>query len=984
MVDTISQSLAAGETTAAATDQVPAAIVGSAARELSAVLTTVDSLPADAAQAVATVVSALMEAQAASSDDVAASIGNVIEQLARAATSAALAVATAAGENGTVAPMALSSPNLNMTISIAQTAAALDSAPLACETPSGTPAAVTLPDSTAQALLSASPSFNSSLPISALLYTTALHLHSTPTGNESDGGAGAGAVAATRRRLRRLNVDAPAQGPRASQPVTFSLGQQGRELPIRDALDPILISIPYQSSARRPPCLGAPGARPPPTATSRLSQSASADSQPGSNSTDARGVEAGGDGASLEECDTILECRFWSVSTGRWSAEGCTPILVNSTAILCACTHLTEFIAFEFGAAEALQALPAYARLGSVGSCTPNPIARHCLIVLLATFAALLACALRSDRLALSRLVLASANEGGQGEEGRRRRPSSKAFATEQRGSGITSGVSTFVTYHDWSSGASNVKATAGGGEAAAKKRASRWKNTATTSIAAGIISLPISLPTSGFPKIKPRTTIGAPGPSDAGEGTRRREARRWWEELSRPACLVQAHSLYAGLVRRRTADYTRAQSVMVLFNGFSFEVLVLCLLYSAPAPQLQPAATLAWHISNAAGNATGDATTRGEDGAGSGGVASLSMRPGAIFLSSAIAAVLCLAAMRILGCMCFHPMSLARSGRRTLRMAICWPCRTYAAGRRYAVERARLGAEMREQWRGAAAARRVAAEADKAEHERRQAEAFRAAAARRVAEKAASVAAEEAALHAEDEARRKEAEAEVARIARAVARPVARRVPASSEEAAEEAAEEVDLDLLLRGDASEVARATALVRAMSTDWTRLERLMLEQVPSWVDDYGDAHGKPPPSPPTSPPPSPTSSDEVAGTTLLKASLLHSLARGDLAAVKRILVGWSLSLAALVAMLMAFVVISCERFEPAGDRTSEPPAGDPAAELPVAWAMSIVLRFVLLEPALFIAGEALEKRLARRLGERDRVWQARAAGTRTRF
>jgi len=359
-------------------------------------------------------------------------------------------------------------------------------------------------------------------------------------------------------------------------------------------------------------------------------------------------------------------------------------------------------------------------------------------------------------------------------------------------------------------------------------------------------------------------------------------------------------------------------------------------------------------------------------------------MRPGAIFLSSAIAAVLCLAAMRILGCMCFHPMSLARSGRRTLRMAICWPCRTYAAGRRYAVERARLGAEMREQWRGAAAARRVAAEADKAEHERRQAEAFRAAAARRVAEKAASVAAEEAALHAEDEARRKEAEAEVARIARAVARPVARRVPASSEEAAEEAAEEVDLDLLLRGDASEVARATALVRAMSTDWTRLERLMLEQVPGWVDDYGDAHGKPPPSPPTSPPPSPTSSDEVAGTTLLKASLLHSLARGDLAAVKRILVGWSLSLAALVAMLMAFVVISCERFEPAGDRTSEPPAGDPAAELPVAWAMSIVLRFVLLEPALFIAGEALEKRLARRLGERDRVWQARAAGTRTRF
>ena len=38
-----------------------------------------------------------------------------------------------------------------------------------------------------------------------------------------------------------------------------------------------------------------------------------------------------------------------------------------------------------------------------------------------------------------------------------------------------------------------------------------------------------------------------------------------------------------AGILYRGSAGYTRAQTVMILINGFAFELVMLCLTYSAP-----------------------------------------------------------------------------------------------------------------------------------------------------------------------------------------------------------------------------------------------------------------------------------------------------------------------------------------------------------------------------------------------------------------
>jgi hypothetical protein len=48
----------------------------------------------------------------------------------------------------------------------------------------------------------------------------------------------------------------------------------------------------------------------------------------------------------------------------------------------------------------------------------------------------------------------------------------------------------------------------------------------------------------------------------------------------------IRNHTLITGIIHRGTAGYTRAQTVMILLNSFSFELIMLCLFYSPPDPR--------------------------------------------------------------------------------------------------------------------------------------------------------------------------------------------------------------------------------------------------------------------------------------------------------------------------------------------------------------------------------------------------------------
>jgi len=64
---------------------------------------------------------------------------------------------------------------------------------------------------------------------------------------------------------------------------------------------------------------------------------------------------------------------------------------------------------------------------------------------------------------------------------------------------------------------------------------------------------------------------------------------KRWHKDVDtvcKRLCLafILSHTLCTGILYRGSAGYTRAQTAMVLINGFAFELIMLCLTYSPPA----------------------------------------------------------------------------------------------------------------------------------------------------------------------------------------------------------------------------------------------------------------------------------------------------------------------------------------------------------------------------------------------------------------
>jgi len=75
-----------------------------------------------------------------------------------------------------------------------------------------------------------------------------------------------------------------------------------------------------------------------------------------------------GDHYKILECPKPIltpNCLYWNTNTSRWSSDGCTPYITN-TSILCSCTHMTDFTSRIDAVGEANKAI--FANAGNVYS----------------------------------------------------------------------------------------------------------------------------------------------------------------------------------------------------------------------------------------------------------------------------------------------------------------------------------------------------------------------------------------------------------------------------------------------------------------------------------------------------------------------------------------------------------------------------------------------------------------------------------------
>ena len=293
---------AAGGAAASPTPEESAALssyVAAATASLDEILSTTTEISAGTAQAVTSLVSNLLDTQA--------SAGVTMDPATTEMLQSSVISLTRAASPGAGA-VTLSSSNLNVTSEAFADAASLAAKPVTCPSSTGREVAVELP----AALLNAGSDsgYDPSLPVATMLYVTSNALHSLAAVESEDGAEGGvgdevgGGGGTSRRRTRRRLSTGKARV--ASPMVSFSIVQSGSELRIRGAASPINISVPVDVSA-----------------------SASSD-----------GGEA-----------TRLGCRWWDSSgDGSWSSAGCETIVRGGAGggVTCSCTHLSDFILWEF------------------------------------------------------------------------------------------------------------------------------------------------------------------------------------------------------------------------------------------------------------------------------------------------------------------------------------------------------------------------------------------------------------------------------------------------------------------------------------------------------------------------------------------------------------------------------------------------------------------------------------------------------------
>lgn len=666
----------------AAAAEAAAAAVAVAASELTNVLSTMDELDSGAAQSVTDALSSLLDVQSASQGSQSSAAGGeniaaAVDQMARATAQAA----TAGALNGTAEPVVLTSSNLNMSVNV-RPASEVSAAPIACNSSTGTPAAVHMPSDALDSVAGVDPT----RPIAAILRTSNVNLHSDPVAT--------GGVSSRRRRLLAASTGAGARGNTSTGPtVTFSLLQDGTELSLRDLTTPINISLAYRptaTSAARPPCIGS-----------------AADSE------------------AAAACDTTIECRFWNVTLDAWSTAGCTTTSADDGSVGCSCTHLTEFIAFEFPTSsdELLAAVLSSVAFNSLDmeamqcatdpsrSFSTVPVVWGCIFVLFFLFFTLLGNAIYHDRVDIRRTIALLAGKNKDEEKKRLLKRQQSSLRRQQsslkRQRSSLNRRDSFMTRSSRSSASDEDAGMLSRGKSFLTRQATRilpnprcstsgaqspppsppppavtaWaEEESTTTVSTTTVSSAASVSSpahSGLgknPFLKPVTAASA-GPSSKGELLKRLQrssytiqnerrsklmAERWHKDVDavwKRLCLacITDHSLCAGILRKGAAGLTRAQTVMILLNGFSFELIMLCLFFP------QPEAPLEYNVTGTVDDAP-----------------AVVINPVAIVFGATVAAAICIPMMLIFAWL-FDPIIFVNITRNLVRVIIgspFWFCR--------------------------------------------------------------------------------------------------------------------------------------------------------------------------------------------------------------------------------------------------------------------------------------------------------------------
>ena len=294
--------------------------VVAAATELTAILATKDVVDKETAQSVTNFVSSLIESETIGGRD-----DEVSEESGKQITASIFQLARAVTADPTVGEVRLTSPKLNLTTE-ARPALELTAKRVRCETTSAAPTEVSMPSD----LLSSVPGIDTSLPVSVVLFASAVNLHRGLEQNNQQQAGNQATAATGRRRMTAstaggsaIDADAGAgvgnvtAAVHNSPMVSFSLMQSGSELRVQNAASRINVSIPFDRlDAEVPTCVGQPV-----------------------------------NGTSYDPgCAVAIECKWWSESgNGSWSSEGCMTVpSADGSSFVCSCDHLTDFIIFEF------------------------------------------------------------------------------------------------------------------------------------------------------------------------------------------------------------------------------------------------------------------------------------------------------------------------------------------------------------------------------------------------------------------------------------------------------------------------------------------------------------------------------------------------------------------------------------------------------------------------------------------------------------
>jgi len=700
--------------------------------------------------------------------------------------------------------------------------------------------------------------------------------------------------------------------------VAFSLVQEGRELRVSGSEERINISVPFRSSHSNEssvPCVGTPNA------------------------------------SDVSACVSVVQCRWWDGDAKEWSTGGCTTIADATGSYTCSCTHLTEFVVFEFptSADDLLSTALTAATLNSLSKraleCAVDPsrswraipVVWYCIIVVLVLFVVLLSQAVFRDRVEIRNTLLLIAGRKKaeevrkkaeharkkltrQGTTGSflkrqatgslsRRSPSVPKRGSFMRQPSITGFVrpkrSTCKT--DSSHKIAPIPPTAAddplppaasaalvqtplAGVLPVLSHVVEKNDSKVDELGPGAVSKPNPFGAgkpNPFGADKPKAPV--PGKWNLAKATVQGEvnaaimSKRWHKDVDsncKRICLActQYHTLLAGIVYRGSAGYTRAQTMMVLVNSFTFELFMLCLTWPSPTPapadgSEQPVVTF---------NVVG------------------------IIVSSTLASIITVPAM-VSFAFLYDPIIFVRIAKWALRATFCWP-----------------------RWLLSCCARRRSA---------------------RVADEPTMA-------------------------------PTASRVAAPEDDVVDENATKALVENQEVADAASTSVTTiptVTTPATVTTSTSVQPADdLELAPATTPrvDLLESASAPPPSPPPSPGGgapddaegeeriSHVSTDERGrqfsyeslNEVFLKASLIESWKRKDWPAVKKILFGWSSNVVLFYLMLAAFLFYSCELFEPRNDPGN--PVSGTTDELVIGWILAAFQRFILHEPTLILAAKGL--------------------------